>query len=340
MNPFDYERATSVAGAVEALVADPHAHILAGGTNLVDLMKAGVERPRRLIDITRLPALGTIDELPDGGLRVGALVLNSDLAADRRVRERYPLLAEALLAAASPQLRNRATTAGNMLQRTRCSWFYDPSTPCNKRQPGSGCSAIGGGYNRYHAVLGWSEHCIAVNASDMAVALAALDATVVAVGPGGERRIPFVEFHTLPGDHPERDHVLERGEVITAVELPAAAAGRRARYVKVRDRASYAFAVVSVAAELELDGDPAAGGTVRRARVALGGVAHRPWRAARAESVLAGAPATRAVFERAADAELADARPGGDNAFKIPLARRTLVRALADLAADPGAPRS
>ena len=331
MNPFDYERATDVASVVRTLTADPHAHILAGGTNLVDLMKAGVERPRRLVDITRIPELGTIDDRPDGGLRIGALVLNSDLAADRRVRERYPVLAEALLAAASPQLRNRATTAGNMLQRTRCSWFYDPSTPCNKRQPGSGCSAIGGGYNRYHAVLGWSPQCIAVHASDMAVAMAALDAAVVAVGPNGERRIPFVDFHTLPGDTPERDSVLARGEVITAVELPAAASGARGRYEKVRDRASYAFAVVSVAAVVEADE-----GTVRRARIALGGVAHKPWRAVEAERVLAGAPAIRAVFEAAADAALADARPGGDNAFKIPLVRRTMVRTLVGLTAAPG----
>jgi xanthine dehydrogenase YagS FAD-binding subunit len=325
MKPFRYERAEDMAGAVATLSGEPGGAFLAGGTNLVDLMKLGIVEPDVLVDVRRLTSQN-IEELPGGGLRIGAAVTNSDLAADRRVRRRYPVLSQALLSGASGQLRNMATVGGNLLQRTRCVYFYDTTTPCNKRQPGSGCSAIGG-YTRYHAILGASESCVATHPSDMAVALAALDATVRVLGPDGERSIPLAEFYRLPGDEPERDTVLSHGELITAVDVPALSFAERSRYYKVRDRASYAFALVSVAAALDM-----ADGIVRDARIAFGGVAHRPWRATRAEASLRGAPPTEETFRRAADEELAGAQPLDGNGFKIALLRNTLamvVRALA-----------
>lgn len=327
MNPFAYERAADAAGAVARVTANPAAAFLGAGTNLVDHMKLGVARPELLVDVTRL-SFDRIEALPGGGVRIGAAVRNSDLAADPVIRSRYPVLSQALLAGASGQLRNLATTGGNVLQRTRCVYFQDITTPCNKRQPGSGCSAIGG-YTRDHAILGASEHCVATHPSDMAVAMAALDSVVVALGVNGERRIPLVNFHRLPGDAPERDTVLEHGELITAVELPDLPFARRSAYRKVRDRASYAFALVSVAAALDLED-----GCVRDVRLALGGVAHKPWRAFRAEAVLRGTPATEESFRRAAAAELADAKPLSDNAFKVPMARNTLVAVLRDLARE------
>jgi xanthine dehydrogenase YagS FAD-binding subunit len=330
MKPFRYERAEDMAGAVATLTGEPGGAFLAGGTNLVDLMKLGVVEPDVLVDVRRLTS-EKIEDLPGGGLRIGAAVTNSDLAADRRVRSRYPVLSQALLSGASGQLRNVATVGGNLLQRTRCVYFYDTTTPCNKRQPGSGCSAIGG-YTRYHAILGASESCVATHPSDMAVALAALDATVRVLGPDGERSVPLAEFHRLPGGEPQFDTVLAHGELITGVDLPALPFGERSRYYKVRDRASYAFALVSVAAALDL-----AGGTVRDARIAFGGVAHKPWRAMRAEASLRGAPATEGAFRRAADSELAGAQPLAGNGFKIPLLRNTLTMVLRDLA--QGEPR-
>ncbi len=324
MNPFRYERARDASGAVALLAKAPNGVFLAGGTNLVDHLKLGVREPDLLIDITHLP-YDRIEPLPDGGVRIGALVRNSDLAADRTIRTRYPLLAQALLAGASGQLRNLATTGGNLLQRTRCVYFQDVSKPCNKRIPGSGCSAREG-YHRELAILGTSEACIATHPSDMAVALAALGASVRLLGPQGERTIPLVEFYRLPGDEPQHDTVLEHGELITAVDLPPLPFATRSHYRKVRDRASYAFALVSVAAAIDI-----ANGVVRDVRIALGGVASVPWRAVRAEAALRGAPATEEVFGRAAEADLADAQPLPGNAFKVPLARNTLVRTLLDL---------
>ncbi|MCF3147820.1 FAD binding domain-containing protein [Streptomyces platensis] len=326
MKPFGYLRATSVEEAVQAAAGQPGARFLGGGTNLVDLMKLGVETPQVLIDVTRLP-LDRIEELPDGGLRIGALVRNSELAAAAAVRDRYPALSQALLAGASGQLRNIATTGGNLLQRTRCLYFQDISKPCNKRAPGTGCPARDG-VHRDLAVLGHSDHCVATQPSDMAVALAALDAEVLLHGPDGERTVPVTDFHRLPGDSPERDTEIRPGELITAVRLPPAAPGTRSRYRKARDRASYAFALASVAAVLEVRD-----GTVRRAALAFGGLAHRPWRARAAEEVLHGAPATEDTFARAADAELAAARPLRDNGFKVTLARNLAVGVLAGLAA-------
>ncbi|MBN9564474.1 MAG: xanthine dehydrogenase family protein subunit M [Alphaproteobacteria bacterium] len=327
MNPFAYERASNAAGAVAAVAGHPGAAFLGGGTNLVDHMRLGVASPDLLVDITKLP-FDRVEELPSGGVRIGAGVRNSDLAADQLIRSRYPMLSQALLSGASGQLRNLATTGGNLLQRTRCVYFQDVTTPCNKREPGTGCSAIGG-YTRYHAILGASEHCVAVHPSDMAVAMVALDATVVVLGRLGERRVKLVEFHRLPGDDPWQDTVLGHGELIVAVELPALPFATRSAYRKVRDRASFAFALVSVAAALDVEG-----GTVRDARVALGGVAHKPWRATQAEAALRGAPATAESFRRAADAELAAARPLDGNAYKIPMVRNTMVAVLRDLSAE------
>ncbi|GAA3764881.1 xanthine dehydrogenase YagS FAD-binding subunit [Spinactinospora alkalitolerans] len=327
MIPFDYRRAEDAADAVAAVTTTPGAAFLGGGTNLVDHLRLGVAEPDLLVDVTRLP-FDRIERLPGGGVRIGAGVRNSDLAADPLIRQRYPVLSQALLSGASGQLRNLATTGGNLLQRTRCVYFQDVTMPCNKRAPGSGCSALGG-YTRYHAILGASERCVATHPSDMAVALSALDAVVVTQGPGGERRIPLVGLHRLPGDEPERDTVLEHGELITAVDLPDLAFAARSRYRKVRDRASYAFALVSVAAALDL-----ADGRIRDARLALGGVAHKPWRAVRAEEALRGAPATEESFRAAAEAELDDARPLDGNEFKPPLARNTLVATLRDLAGE------
>ncbi len=322
---FQYARATDVADAVRQMTADPSAKFIAGGTNLIDLMKEDVERPSRLIDITRLP-LKTVEATDSGGLRIGALVPNSDLAYHPLVEQHYPLLASAILAGASQQLRNMASTGGNLLQRTRCSYFYDTATPCNKREPGSGCSAIPG-INRMHAILGTSEACIATHPSDMCVALAALDATVHVSGPGGERTIPFDDFHRLPGDTPQRDTNLQPGEIITAIELPAQGFAANYSYLKIRDRLSYAFALVSVAAALELDGT-----SITQARLALGGVAHKPWRDPAAEAALRGKTASQATFTLAANLLLRDAKGFAHNAFKIDLARRAIVRALTQAA--------
>jgi xanthine dehydrogenase YagS FAD-binding subunit len=327
MNPFRYERASDAASAVTLLAGAPNGVFLAGGTNLVDHMKLGVRQPDLLVDITRLP-YDRIELLPNGDVRIGAMVRNSDLAADRTIRQRYPLLAQALLAGASGQLRNLATTGGNLLQRTRCVYFQDISKPCNKRVPGSGCSAREG-YHRELAILGASQACIATHPSDMAVAMIALDANVRVLGPQGERTIPLVDFYRLPGDEPQRDTVLSHGELITAVDLPALPFATRSHYRKVRDRASYAFALVSVAAALDV-----VDSVVRDVRIALGGVAPVPWRATKAEAALRGKPATEEMFGRAAEAELAGAQPLPGNAFKVPLARSTLVRTLLDLTGE------
>lgn len=323
MNPFTYTRTTEAAQAVEALSAGGGAKVLGGGTNLVDLMKMGVETPTALIDINRLP-LTAVEELPDGkGVRLGALARNSDVAQHPLIVARYPVLSEALLSGASPQLRNMATTGGNLLQRTRCYYFYDPAFPaCNKRNPGSGCGALQG-YNRIHAILGQSDQCIATHPSDMCVAMAALEAVVRVSGPKGEREIAFQDFHLLPGETPEKETTLQPDELITAVDLPESGWAARSHYIKVRDRASYAFALVSVAAALEMDGPK-----IVQARIALGGVAHKPWRAMEAEAALAGQEATQAVFEEAAQAALAGAKGYEHNSFKIELARRTIVSAL------------
>jgi xanthine dehydrogenase YagS FAD-binding subunit len=328
LRPFAYERATDAPDAISKLTRRaPRAKYLAGGTNLVDLMRLGVAEPELLVDVRHL-GLDRIDDLPGGGVLIGAGVSNSDLAAHRGVRERYPMLAEAMLAGASGQLRNLATVGGNLLQRTRCAYFQDVSKPCNKRRPGSGCPAREGDH-RNLAIIGHSAACVATHPSDMAVALAALDAVVHVEGPGGLRSVPMPGLHRLPGDEPERDTVLEPGDLITAVELPPLAMAARSRYRKARDRASFAFAVVSVAAALDIaDG---ADRVVRDCRVAFGGVAHVPWRATRAEDALRGAPATEESFTRAAEAELAQARPLRDNAYKVPLARNLLVRTLAEL---------
>jgi xanthine dehydrogenase YagS FAD-binding subunit len=324
MKPFRYERAGDAQAAVAMLAEAPGSMFLGGGTNLVDLMKLGVAQPHVLIDVSHLP-YNRVELLSDGSVRIGAAVRNSDLAADRTIRARYPLLAQALLAGASGQLRNLATTGGNLLQRTRCVYFQDISKPCNKREPGSGCPAREG-YHRNLAILGASEACIATHPSDMAVALVALDAVVRVQGPNSERMIPLASFHRLPGDEPQRDTVLEHGELITAIELPPLAFATNSHYRKVRDRASYAFALLSVAAAVDV-----VDGIVRDSRIAFGGVAHVPWRARKAEAVLRGAEATEEVFLKAADAELADAQPLRDNAFKVPLTRNILVRTLLDL---------
>ncbi|KZF14138.1 xanthine dehydrogenase family protein subunit M (plasmid) [Rhodococcus erythropolis] len=322
--PFEYRRAEDVDGALALVTENPGAAFLGGGTNLVDRMKLGVTNPRMVIDVSRLPLAG-VEMLPDGGVRIGATVRNSDLAAHPVIRRRYAVLARALLAGASGQLRNAATTAGNLMQATRCVYFQDVTTPCNKREPGSGCSAVGG-YVRYHAILGASDKCIAVHPSDMAVALAALDAVVVVRDRRGEHNIPVNEFYRLPGDSPEHDTVLKPDQLIVAVELPVPAPAALSTYVKTRDRASFAFALVSVAAEVELEN-----GIVAGARIAIGGVAHRPWRAYKAEEVLLGSPPTEEVFVQAADAELANANPQSGNAFKIPLTRGVMVSVLRSL---------
>ncbi|MDB6005078.1 MAG: molybdopterin dehydrogenase, FAD-binding [Prosthecobacter sp.] len=329
MRPFSYTRAEGVPEAVTGISGDDHAKFLGGGTNLLDLMKMGVESPSRLIDVQRLP-LDKIEELPDDkGVRIGAMVRNSDLAEHALIVKNYPVLSEALLAGASPQLRNMATVGGNLLQRTRCSYFYDPAFPaCNKRQPGSGCAALQG-YNRMHAILGQSSQCIATHPSDMCVALAALDAVVRVTGPKGDRDIPIADFHRLPGDHPELDTTLARDELITAVELPTPAESQRSHYLKVRDRTSYAFALVSVAAVLDLDKNR----SILSARIALGGVAHKPWRAQEAEGRLLGVVAEEEAFRAAAEAALTGARGHAFNAFKIELAKRSIVRALLTAAA-------
>lgn len=323
MKSFSYERARDVHQAVSSVAAQPDAKFISGGTNLLDLMKLEVERPGLLVDISRLP-LDRIDDTPEGGLRIGAQVRNSDLAADARVRSRYPVLSQALLAGASGQLRNKASTGGNLLQRTRCYYFYDRNMPCNKREPGSGCAALEG-FNRMHAVLGGSEACIAVHPSDMAVAMTALDARVETVTP--DRRthtIPIGELHRLPDTTPHVESILQHGEMITAVTLPPPPAGRQI-YRKVRDRASYAFALVSVAAIVD-----SGRGRVRSARLAMGGVAPKPWRMTETERALSGEAASDRTYTAVAEGALQGARGFGHNAFKIVLAKRTLRRTLAD----------
>jgi xanthine dehydrogenase YagS FAD-binding subunit len=323
MNSFDYLRPSTIPEAVAA-ASTPGSAYLAAGTNLLDLMKGGIARPSRLIDINRLPGLDRIEPLPGGGVRIGALVRNADLAHDANFARRFPAVAEALLSGASAQLRNAATVGGNLLQRTRCPYFYDVASACNKREPGAGCEARGGD-TRLHAVLGWSESCIATNPSDFCVPLVALDAVVEIAGKTGRREVPLESFHRLPGEAPERDSVLEPGELIVAIRLPAEAAAfaAYARYLKVRERTSYAFAVVSAAAALRIEG-----GEIVEARIALGGVALKPWRARAAEGILAGARADGAAFRRAAEAALEDAKPSGDNAYKTVLARGIVMRAL------------
>jgi xanthine dehydrogenase YagS FAD-binding subunit len=320
MQAFEYKKTNDVTGAVRAARV-PQARFVAGGTTLIDLMKLNVETPRTVVDINSLP-LTKIERMPDGGLRIGAMVRNSDLAHDKMVMQEYPVLSQALLSGASPQLRNMATTGGNLLQRTRCYYFRDTAYPCNKREPGTGCSAIDG-YNRIHAILGTSEHCIATHASDMDVALAALEAVVHTSGPKGERAIPINEFYLVPGNTPHIENVLAPGELITYVMIPKLPAGTRSHYLKRRDRASYEFALASAAVVAQLDG-----GRFRHIRVAFGGIATKPWRSPEAEKVLAGKEATEANFRAAAEAALKNAKPLHDNAFKVELAKRTLVRAL------------
>ncbi|MGA4844999.1 FAD binding domain-containing protein [Streptomyces sp. G5(2025)] len=330
MKPFMYVRAHSVEEATAAHAGRPTSRYLGGGTNLVDLMKLGVESPRTLIDVSALP-LDAVEELRDGSVRVGATVRNSDLAAHPLVRERYPVLSQALLAGASGQLRNMATTGGNLLQRTRCPYFQDPGKPCNKRAPGTGCGARDG-VHRDHAVLGQSPQCIATHPSDMAVALAALDAEVELYGPGGRRTVPAAEFHRLPGDRPDLDTEIRHGELITGVVLPPETAGLPCAYRKARDRASYAFALASVAVVLDVEGS-----VVREVRIAFGGLAHRPWRARRAERALLGGAPSDEAFRRAVEAELDAAEPLRDNAFKVPLARNLACDVLRRLAGRPPA---
>jgi len=323
MMNFDYVRPANVADAVAA-ASEKGAAYLASGTNLLELMKGGVSRPSRLVDVTRLPGLDRIERLDDGSLRIGALVRNADLAHDAEFARSYPVVAEALLSGASAQLRNAATVGGNLMQRTRCAYFYDAASACNKRWPGAGCDALKG-ENRLHAVLGWSEGCIATHPSDFCVPLVALDAVVEIEGKGGRRELPLEALHRLPGETPDRETALEPSDLIVALRLPAAAQSFAAhgRYIKVRERTSYAFAVVSAAAHLRIEN-----GNIREARLALGGVAAKPWRARAAEQLLAGTTPDVVQYREAARAALADAKPSGDNAFKIELAQRIVVRAL------------
>ena len=321
MRPFKYTRTSDPAAATRAVAANPQAKFLAGGTNILDLMKEDVERPNELVDLTRLK-LAEIKE-SSGVVSIGALAKNSDTANHPLIRRSYPLLTQAIVAGASGQLRNMATNGGNLMQRTRCQYFYDTAMPCNKREPGTGCGALEG-LNRIHAIFGWSDKCVATYPGDMANALYALDAVVRVRGAGGrERTIPVVEFHRLPGDTPERDNNLQHGELITAIELPKSNFAKNSYYLKVRDRASYAFALVAVAAALDLSG-----GTIRQARIVLGGVAHKPWRSLEAEAVLAGQPASEETFRRAAELALKGARPLAHNAYKVELGKRAVVRAL------------
>jgi xanthine dehydrogenase YagS FAD-binding subunit len=321
MEPFTIQQAADTHTAIQTAAATTGSKYIAGGTNLIDLMKMYVETPTMLVNINAINA-HEIEALHDGGIRIGALVRNSDLAYHPLIQKRYPVLSQALLSGASPQLRNMATTGGNILQRTRCPYFLDVSFPCNKRSPGSGCSAING-YNRSHAILGGSEHCIATHPSDMCVAMAALDARVRVQGPDGERVVPFTDFHLLPGETPEKETVLKPGELITAVDLPHLPETTKSHYLKVRDRASYEFALASAAVVLHFDN-----GTIRSGRIALGGVGTRPWRAAKAESMLQGRPSTD-LFNRVGSAALEGAIAHAHNAFKIELAKRTLIRSLA-----------
>jgi xanthine dehydrogenase YagS FAD-binding subunit len=328
MRPFTYTRAGTVEEAVNAFSANPETRYIGGGTNLLDLMKMGVERPAHLVDINRLPLTEITEH--EGAVRMGALARNTDAANHELIRTRYPVLSQAILSGASQQLRNMATMGGNLLQRTRCYYFYDPSYgECNKRSPGSGCAAIGG-VNRIHAILGTSRFCIATHPSDMCVALTALDADVQVTGPNGSRTIPISQFYRLPGDTPQHETNLQPGELITAIGVPPLAYGKRSYYLKLRDRRSYAFALVSVAVALDMDED---GGTIRRARIALGGVAHKPWRANKTEELLAGNKPDPGVLRAAAEAELKEAKGYGGNDFKIELARRCIVRAVGTAAA-------
>ncbi len=330
MDAISYERAVDMSSALRA-AQQPGTMFIGGGTNLLDLMKGGVEQPVRLVDITHLRGLDTIGTLPDGGLRIGALVRNSDAANHALVREQYPLLSQAFLSGASPQLRNMATVGGNLMQRTRCGYFYDTAfTQCNKREPGSGCASIDG-QNRTHAILGASSQCVAVNPSDMSVALVALDAVVRVSSLRGERTIPIGEFHRLPADRPEVDTTLQPGELITAVDLPPPLFSDHSHYLKVRDRASYAFALVSVAAGLQMDGH-----TVTNVHIALGGVAHKPWRAGIAEQMLTGQPITDRSLREAAAATMGEAQPLSGNRFKVLLAQRSIVRAVNQAAGRTG----
>jgi xanthine dehydrogenase YagS FAD-binding subunit len=322
MRPFKYVRATDAKAAAQAVALNPHAKFLAGGTNILDLMKEDVERPNELVDVNRLK-LSEIKTAREGGVSIGALAKNSETANHPLIRRNYPLLTQAIVAGASGQLRNMATNGGNLMQRTRCQYFYDTAMPCNKREPGTGCGALEG-LNRIHAIFGWSDKCVATYPGDMANALYALDAVVRVRGANGkERTIPVGEFHRLPGDAPEKDNNLAHGELITAIELPKSSFAKNSYYLKVRDRASYAFALVAVAAALELDGS-----NIRQARVVLGGVAHKPWRSREAEAALAGKPATEESFRRAAEAALAGAKPLAHNAYKVELGKRAVVRSL------------
>ncbi|QVQ50190.1 xanthine dehydrogenase family protein subunit M [Spiractinospora alimapuensis] len=327
MRPFTYLRPTDEREAVATVADDPDASYIAGGTNLVDHMLLGLRSPTTLVDVSRLP-LDQVEELPDGGIRIGAMVRNSDLAAHPLVHEHYPMLSAALVSGASGQLRNAATTGGNLLQRTRCVYFQNPAMPCNKRDPGSGCAAREG-HGRNNAVLGVSEHCVATHPSDMAVALTALDARVRVLGPDGTRSVPLTEFYLLPGDAPERETVLRHGDLVTAVELPAPPSQSRSRYRKVRDRASFAFALVSAAVAVEVRDE-----TITRIGLAFGGVAHTPWRARLAEEMLLGVPPSDEAFHGAVTAEFAHAQPGRDNAYKVPMAVNTMVAALRDLTSE------
>ncbi|HEY0370550.1 MAG TPA: xanthine dehydrogenase family protein subunit M [Thermoanaerobaculia bacterium] len=321
MRPFKYARVTDPNAATRAVVANPQAKFLAGGTNIIDLMKEDIERPNELVDLTRLQ----LKEIKParGGVSIGALATNTETANHPLIRANYPLLTQAIVAGASAQLRNMATNGGNLLQRTRCQYFYDIQMPCNKREPGTGCGALQG-INRIHAIFGWSDKCVATYPGDMANALYAHDAVVrVRNARGGERTIPIDQFHRLPGDTPQIDTNLEHGELIVAIELPRSSFAKNAYYLKVRDRASYAFALVAVAAALELDGD-----AIQQARIVLGGVAHKPWRSREAEAALTGRRATEATFREAADAAMRDAKPLEHNAYKVELGRRAIVRAL------------
>lgn len=322
MNQFKYLRATDEANAVQQISSEKNAKFLGGGTNLIDLIKENVEKPSALIDVSRLSS-NEIKKLGDGGVSIGAEAKNSDTANHQLIRENYPLLSQAILAGASAQIRNMATNGGNLLQRTRCFYFYDTAMRCNKREPGSGCDAIEG-LNQQLAIIGWNEKCVATHPSDMCVALAALDAVVKARGANGQTRsIPFADFHKLPENNPEKDNNLQAGELITAIELPKSNFAKNSYYLKIRERASYAFALVSVAAALEMNGK-----TIKQARIALGGVAHKPWRALEAEKILANAKADDTIFKKAAEAAMKDAKALSHNGYKIELAKRAIVRAL------------
>jgi xanthine dehydrogenase YagS FAD-binding subunit len=321
MRPFKYAKAADAAAAVRLVSSDRGAEFVAGGTNIVDLMREGVASPSTLVDVSRLDL--TQIRSQNGGVSIGALAKNTDTANHPLIRQNYPLLTQAILAGASPQIRNMATNGGNLMQRTRCPYFYDVAMQCNKREPGSGCGAMEG-INRNHAVFGWSDKCIAVHPSDMCVALAALDAVVkVQTADGKQRSVPFADFHRLPGDNPETDNILRHGELITAIELPRSNFAANSYYLKIRDRASYAFALVSVAVGLEMNG-----GKIKQARIAMGGVAHKPWRAFEAEKALAGKAATEESFRAAAEAEMRGAKPLEHNAFKVELGKRAIVHAL------------